>query len=119
MAGWGGSGVSPGVGVGVVLQSGDLASSLRSSGHMSSLSEVSDPATEILNLAWPLVKSYHTIQIIPFSIGRGSQLVLLLCFHSSVLEPDLYLSLRQSKVMSNLYSTPSSQVSVEMKFLEL
>ena len=49
-----------------------------------------------------------------------SHLVLLLPLHPAVLEPDLDLPLGEAKRVSNFYSPPSGQVSVEVElFLQL
>ena len=52
-------------------------------------------------------------------INPGVQLVLVffLPFHPSILEPNLNLSLTETKCVSNFNPPPSSQISIEMEFL--
>ena len=58
------------------------------------------------------------VQVVPVSVSRGAQLVLLLGLHPPVLEPDLDLPLREPQVVSDLYPPPPSEVAVEMKLLQ-
>lgn len=48
---------------------------------------------------------------------RGGQVALLLPLHSSVLEPDFYLALRQTERVGDFDAPASGQVAVEMKLL--
>ena len=57
------------------------------------------------------------VQVVPVSVSRGAQLVLLLGLHPPVLEPDLDLPLRESQVVSDLYPPPPGEVAVEVELL--
>lgn len=51
------------------------------------------------------------------SSHRGGQVALFLPFHTSVLEPDFDLPLRQTKRVGDLDASAPGQVAVEMKLL--
>lgn len=55
--------------------------------------------------------------VLPAHVLRIWQLVVFLPFHTAVLKPDFDLSLRQDQVMSNLDSSSSRQIPIEVEFL--
>lgn len=57
------------------------------------------------------------VRVLPAHVLRIWQLVVFLPFHTAVLKPDFDLSLRQDQVMSNLDSSSSRQVPIEVEFL--
>lgn len=57
------------------------------------------------------------VRVLPAHVLRVWQLVVFLPFHTAVLEPDFDLSLRQDQIVSDLDSSSSRQVPIEVEFL--
>ena len=74
---------------------------------------------QVSELAWvgrELVRVAVRRHVVRYNV-HARHLVLLFPLHSPILEPDLYLTLRQAEGMRDLDATPPRQVAVEVELL--
>lgn len=74
---------------------------------------------QVSELAWvgrELVRVPVRRHVVRYNV-HARHLVLLFPLHPPILEPDLYLTFRQTEGMGDLDATPPRQVAIEMKLL--